>query len=63
MIRIQLPDASEATFEAGRWQTNDSRLEQLLNAMRCPWLCDDAEMYEANVVTKVLGATIIEHVY
>lgn len=67
MIRIRLPDTSEAILEAGRWQANDTRLASLLNAMRRPWYKDDrfsaheTDLNEAQVVSKVLGATIVEY--
>ena len=64
MIRIRLPNTSEATLEAGRWQCQDTRLEQLLNAMRAPWNNHvseaHAELCEAKVVSKVLKAEILE---
>lgn len=66
MIRIRLPDTSEAILNAGRWQAQDSRLEQLLNAMRRPWDVSlnsnvlDNDLNEVQVVSKVLGAEIIE---
>ena len=63
MIRIRLPNTAEATFRAGRWQSQDVRLEQLLNAMRAPWNAPDetqAELSEAKVVSKVLKAEILE---
>ena len=63
MIRIRLPDTSEAILNAGRWQASDARLEQLLNAMRRPWdVSLDSELNEVHVVSKVLGAEIIEQV-
>jgi hypothetical protein len=59
MIRIRLND-TEAIFTAGRWQADDDdRLELLLNAMLSPWGVQDA-LYEAQVVSKVLGAQIVE---
>ena len=61
MIRIRLPDTSEAVLEAGRWQASDAKLEQLLNAMRRPWdTAPDSELSEVQVVSKVLGAQIVE---
>ena len=59
MIRIKLPNAGEATLSAGRWEAEDDRLELLLNAMLSPWGATDL-LYEAHVVTKVLGAQIVE---
>jgi hypothetical protein len=62
MITIRLPDSGEATLHGGHWQATDSRLESLLNAMRAPWQCElaDTDSYEAAVVSKVLGAVIIQ---
>ena len=62
MIRIRLHNTTEATFESGRWACQDTRLEQLLNAMRAPWdtLETRHELTEARVVSKVLGAEILE---
>lgn len=67
MVRIRLPDATEATLEATldapRWRSESSRLERLLNAMLAPWppyQGEDVEMREAEVVRKVLGAVIVD---
>jgi len=62
MIRIRLKSSTEATFDGGRWACQDRRLEQLLNAMRAPWeaLGPRRELAEARVVSKVLGAEIVE---
>lgn len=67
VIRIRLPDTTEATLRGRRWFSEDSRLERLLNAMRAPWgsgpngFDPAAQLLEAKVASKVLGATIIEH--
>ena len=67
MVRIRLPDTSEATLHGHRWISANARLEWLLNAMKAPWgpgpdqIASEAEMLEAKVASKVLGATIIEH--
>jgi hypothetical protein len=66
MIRIRLPDTTEATLEGRRWSSVDARLERLLNAMRAPWglrkdeVDAEAELREAQVASKVLGARIVE---
>jgi hypothetical protein len=66
MVRIRLPDTTEATLEGRRWSSVDARLERLLNAMRAPWgprqdrVDAAAELREAQVASKVLGASIIE---
>ena len=64
MVRIRLPDMTEAVLETGRWACDDARFERLLNAMRAPWEIPQAdaqvELSEARVVSKVLGAEIIE---
>lgn len=63
MVRIRLPDTTEATLESRRWRSESARLERLLNAMLAPWppyQGEDVEMREALVASKVLGAEIVE---
>lgn len=64
MVRIRLPNATEATLEARRWSCSDRRLERLLNAMLAPWPPHrdeaDAELKEAAIAAKVLGGRIVE---
>jgi hypothetical protein len=62
MITIRLPDSGEATLHGGHWQATDRRLESLLNAMRAPRQSelDDTDSFEAAVVSKILGAVIIQ---
>lgn len=50
----------EATLESGQWHCADARLKRLLNAMRAPWQTLEREWGEAAVVSKLLGAEIIE---
>lgn len=65
MVRIRLPDTTEATLNGRRWTSVDARLERLLNAMVAPWgprragADPEAEMREARVASKVLGAEIV----
>ncbi len=65
MVRIRLPDATEATLQSRRWQCNSGRLELLLNAMLAPWQPypgdEEAELREAKIASRVLGAEIVEH--
>lgn len=62
MIRIRLPDTTEATIQGRRWTSESARLERLLNAMLAPWgqLSPEAELIEARVASKVLGARIVD---
>lgn len=65
MVRIRLPDTTEATLNGRRWTSVDARLERLLNAMVAPWgqrerVDPEAELREARVASKVLGAEIVE---
>ena len=62
MIRIRLPDAREATLEAHHWSSKHPDLARLLNAMLAPWevTTREADISEAHVASKILGATIIE---
>ncbi len=53
----------EATLESGRWHCPDTRVTCLLNAMRAPWQTFAGarlEFDEAAVVSKILGAEILE---
>ena len=66
MVRIRLPDATEAVLDSAgcprRWRSDSPRLERLLNCMLAPWppyAGEDAELREAEVATKVLGAEIV----
>ena len=64
MIKIRLEQPAyalplEAVLSAGRWACDNERVERLLNAMRAPWDAQ-AELSEAQIVSKVLGAEIIE---
>lgn len=63
MVRIRLPDATEATLEHHHWHCENTRVATLLNAMLAPWTAPDnqaeADLKEAKIASKVLGAEII----
>lgn len=63
MVRIRFADTTEATLEGRRWRSACLRRERLLNAMVAPWSPypgENAELREARVAAKVLGAEIVE---
>ncbi len=66
MVRIRLPDTTEATLQGRRWSSASDRLERILNAMIAPWGPyhgegeAEIELQEARVASKVLGASIVD---